>query len=312
MTEYFAQMPADDFWPWAIASLAACIAGFYFAFRNLTRARIIEDTPTAKIRSAHQGYVELTGQAEAMDGTPIIAPLTGSECCWYRYHIERKSGKNWKTLERETSDGLFLVRDETGACVIDPEGAEVSPTDRSIWYGHSREPSDRNPPRKRMDEGHTFTMHASFTMGSYRYTEERIYPDDPLYAIGLFKTLDDIDHHRTQQEMTRELLREWKQDTAALLANFDSNKDGQIDPEEWDKARHQAAAMAKREHQEQLKTQTLHTMSKTQSSRRPYLLSSTPQFNLVRKYRMWAILALVGFFGGGAMATAMLTARFIA
>jgi hypothetical protein len=311
MTGYFSQMPADDFWPWAIISLAACIAGFYFAFRNLSRARIIEDTPTAKIRSAHQGYVELTGHAEAMDGTPIITPLTGSECCWYRYQIERKSGKNWRTLERETSDNLFLLRDETSVCIIDPEGAEVNPTDRSIWYGHSRQPTDRNPPRKRMDEGSAFTMHASMTMGSYRYTEERIYPNDTLYAIGLFKTLDDVDHHRTRQEMTREMLREWKQDTAALLANFDKNKDGKIDPEEWDKARQTAAAMATREHEEQLKTQTLHTLSKTKSSRRPYLLSSTPQFALVRKYRLWAGASLIAFFAGGAMATAMLTARLM-
>jgi hypothetical protein len=311
MGEYFSQMPADDFWPWAIASLAACIGGFYFAFRNLTRARIIEDTPTAKIRSAHQGYVELTGHAESMDGTPIISPLTKSECCWYRYQIERKSGKNWKTLETETSDNLFLLRDETGACIIDPEGAEVNPTDRSIWYGHSREPSNRNPPRKRMDEGNAFTLHASMTVGSYRFTEERIYPNDSLYAIGLFKTLDDVDHHHTRQEMTRELLREWKQDTAKLLANFDQNKDGRIDPEEWDRARHTAATRVQKEHQEQLKTQTLHTLSKTTSDRRPYLLSSTPQFALVRKYRLWAGGAIVLFFAGGAMATVMLTARLM-
>ena len=33
----FAGMAADDFWIWACISIAACLAGFYFAFRNLSR-----------------------------------------------------------------------------------------------------------------------------------------------------------------------------------------------------------------------------------------------------------------------------------
>jgi hypothetical protein len=311
--EYFIQMPTDDFWGWAIVSIIACIGGFYFAFRNLARARIIEDTPTAKIRSAHQGYVELVGQAEALDGTPIVTPLTKSECCWYRYKIAKKNGKDWDILEDVTSDTPFLLRDETDACIIDPEGAEITPTDYSVWYGYSREPSDRNPPRKRRDEGHALGLHtySGISRGNYRYSEERIYPNDTLYAIGLFKTLDDVDHHHTRQEMSRELLREWKRDTAKLRAKFDSNKDGRIDPEEWDKARQTAAAMATREHEEQLKTRTLHTLSKTESSHRPYLLSSTSQFALVRKYRLWAGGSMIAFFAGGTMATAMLTARLM-
>jgi len=310
--EYFAHMPEGKYWVWLAFSTMGATAGFYFAFRNLGRARIIEDTPTAKVRSAHQGYVELAGDAQPLDNTPLFSPLTQSACCWYRYSIERHCGKNnWNTVEKEFSSTPFILRDETGDCIIDPEGAEISPTDRSIWYGRTRHPEDRNPPRKRLDSGNGLNIHGSIIRGNYRYTEERIYPNDSLYALGLFKSLDDIDHQHTQRQMLRELLREWKQDTAGLLARFDTNKDGKIDIDEWDRARAAAAEQSKAVHKEQLKTQILHTLSKTASSRRPYLISSLPQFNLVRRYRLLATLSIAGFFIAGSLATWMLASRFI-
>ena len=56
----------------------------------------MEDTPTSKIRSAAQGYVELSGHGELMEGPKIIAPLTSKYCTWYSYKVEerRRSGKN--------------------------------------------------------------------------------------------------------------------------------------------------------------------------------------------------------------------------
>ena len=68
--------PADDFWLWAIGLLIAAIVGFLISFITLHRKRIIEDTPTSKIRSAAQGYVELIGYGQLMEGQPIVAPLT--------------------------------------------------------------------------------------------------------------------------------------------------------------------------------------------------------------------------------------------
>lgn len=49
---------------------------FYLGFRQLHRARLIEDTPTSRIRSAAQGYAELEGRAVAL-GDPLYAPLSG-------------------------------------------------------------------------------------------------------------------------------------------------------------------------------------------------------------------------------------------
>ena len=62
---------------------------------------------------------------------------------------------------------------------------------------------------------------------------------------------------------------------------------------------------------EQLDYQVLHTLSRTSSARRPFLLSSLPQFNLVRRYRVLALASLAGFFAGGIGLVWIFTHRLI-
>ena len=54
---------------------AGCAYASWRTWRHVSHIRLIEDTPTAKIRSAPQGYVELEGTGKLMDGPPIIAKL---------------------------------------------------------------------------------------------------------------------------------------------------------------------------------------------------------------------------------------------
>ena len=137
--------PGDDFWMVIVIAVVAAVAGFFGAFYFFSRKRIMEDTPTSKIRSAAQGYVELAGHGKQMEGPPIVAPLTQKNCTWYSFRIERKrkSGKNtsWSTIESGRSEELFAIRDETGDCVIDPEGASVTTVEKDVWYGASARPS---------------------------------------------------------------------------------------------------------------------------------------------------------------------------
>ncbi|RKZ95376.1 MAG: hypothetical protein DRQ43_05505, partial [Gammaproteobacteria bacterium] len=67
-----------------------CAASLYVIFRYFHRSRMIDDTPTSKIRSAHQGFVELEGEGRLMKGMPIVSPLSNKQCLWYQYSIERK------------------------------------------------------------------------------------------------------------------------------------------------------------------------------------------------------------------------------
>jgi len=181
-------LPNDEFWFAITLCSAIALASFVFIWRNVHRARIIENTPTAKVRSAAQGYVELIGKGQLLPGTPIEAPLTTKTCLWFRYKIEETQSDNdpanrnarWETIASGVSDNLFALNDGTGLCVIDPDGAEIEPNERQVWYGNDRLPS-HNPAL-------TTVGGTLFGMSRYRYTEERLMPS-VLYAIGWFASV---------------------------------------------------------------------------------------------------------------------------
>jgi hypothetical protein len=251
-----------------------------------------------------------------MAGEPISAPLTGTECCWYRYKIEKRGDKNWRTVESDTSDETFLLEDETDHCLLDPEGAEVTPSDRSVWYGNERYPMNRQPNKQRVARTPLLKLvgllNTKIGGGRYRYTEERIYAGDQLYAIGLFKSLDELDHRQHKAELMRELLRAWKQDRTTLLSRFDLNGDGQIDTREWALARKAAETQARMTHTEQQNNQIHHRLGSPETIRYPFLLSTLPEFELVRRYRLKAAGAITLFFAAGITAAWLLNLRLAA
>jgi hypothetical protein len=157
------------------------------------RASLIEATRTSQIGSAQDGYREFEGTIEAPGGSTLAAPLTGWRVCWYRAKVEeqvlstRQRGSGWRSIRSETSVAPFLLRDSTGVCVVHPADAEVTPTDKSRWYGKGPEPEDRNPPRLAPTQSSTPVFEiADGTNHRYRYTEERIYAGDPLLVLGQF------------------------------------------------------------------------------------------------------------------------------
>ena len=94
-----------EFWVgWTIVTIL-CLLALYRMTRGLHHTRLIENTPTAKIRSAVQGYVELNGQTRLMEGPVIVSPLSGKSCVWYRYKVEEK-------MEYRQADGksVFIGR----------------------------------------------------------------------------------------------------------------------------------------------------------------------------------------------------------
>lgn len=70
-SQWVKQIPDDDFWTFAIILISLTIGGFIGAFYFFLRKRIIEDTPTSAIRSAAQGYVELSGIGKLIEGSII-------------------------------------------------------------------------------------------------------------------------------------------------------------------------------------------------------------------------------------------------
>jgi len=316
------QLDTAEFWIWTSVATVFAIASGYFSFASLRRARLIEDTPTSKIRSAAQGFVELDGIARTLPEKTVNAYLTGRECCWYRYEIEKKSDKNWRTIEKGSSEDPLLLEDETGKCIILPKGAEVTATERSVWYGSERFPEDRHPASERItlstglfnfrvDSG--FQRHSSgklFSFSHYRYTEERIYSGDPLYALGDFRSLDDKDHHRAKREITAELMKFWKNDQKTLLKRFDADGDGNIDAQEWDTARQAAAGIAAQKHAKMLEQSALHILSRPTVKGMPFLLSTIGEFSLARRYRNWSRVLIVIFLASSTAAVYLTGSHF--
>jgi hypothetical protein len=246
-----------------------------------------------------------------MPGDPILAPLTGTRCTWYSFKVEEKREHydsrgnrktSWHTINSGISDELFLIRDETGECVIDPEGAEVTPSANDVWYGDTPTWSFGRPTEKR----------GFFSTGRYRYTEKRIHPVDSLYAIGLFQSMGGGHDLPNTREEVRQLLSSWKRDAEGLLARFDADGDGRIDMQEWDAARHAAHREVKAQQRERAGGPATHLMSKPRNSRRPYILSVLPQDILARRYRRFAGGSLFAFLLAGALSTWLLTVRLFA
>jgi len=303
--EWILRSPTDDFWSTAAVLLALTVAGFLGSFYFFYRKRVIEDTPTSRIRSAAQGYVELSGSGTLMEGPPIIAPLTGTTCTWYGYKVEehRRSGKNskWVTIDSGDSSELFLLVDDTGKCIIDPEGAGVTTAGKDVWYGSSSRPQTR-PARNR-------SLLTSLAGGKYRYTERRMHPGEPLYAIGLFKTVGGAGGDFNTDADVRDLIKEWKHNSDALLEKFDTNKDGQIDMVEWQAVREAAYREVTARLRENQEAPPANVMSKTLDRRRPYILSAIPQEFLIRRFYRYALGLLLLFFVCGSLGTWMISVR---
>lgn len=117
----------DEGWLWVAAGACAGVYLFYRGFRELQRKRLIQNTPSSKIRSASMGLVEVSGLATGPYTMP--APITGMPCYFYRTMAWEwtRSGKSheWKKVADESLNLPFFLDDGTGRVLVDPQGAEM-------------------------------------------------------------------------------------------------------------------------------------------------------------------------------------------
>jgi len=248
----------------ALMSLVSLVAWI----SALQRRRAITDTPTSRIASAAQGYVELSGQGKPLDYPPLLSQLTSLPCLWYRYRVEEKSGNDeWKTVSSGESEVSFILDDGSGRCVIDVENAEILTRHKETW-----------------------------TSGRYRNTEWKLLIDDGVYALGEFITLGgsrlELDAHRD----INSLLAEWKKDQPSLLRRFDLDGDGSISMKEWALARQAARREVEKSHREVRNEADVHTL-RCPTNGQLYLLSNIGPDKISRRYLWWSLFHLSVFFG---------------
>lgn len=233
------------------------------AFR---RARSIDDTPTSKIASAAQGYVELRGKGRSLAGAPIACPLTNLPCLWFRYKVERKSGNKWVVDEQGESDASFILDDASGQCVVDPDNAEMLISKKDSW-----------------------------TQGDRRYTLWLLIEHQAIYVLGQFATRGGADLDLSVAADVKQLLAEWKARPDELLKRFDLDRNGSLDLKEWELARTQARREVAATHRELRGTADVHIMHRPEDGRL-YLISDLAPDRLATTYRRWSWFHLTVFF----------------
>jgi E3 Ubiquitin ligase len=269
----------DYYLPLALCA-GASLGGLWYGVRAWHAGRDIEDTPTSKVRSAAQGYVELVGRSGLPRNATCVAPLSGVPCAWWSYTIERHSGGrrgSWSKVQSGCSEIPFFLDDGTGRCLIDPRGAEVFPSSTETWRG------DAGWPASRAGLSGLGGLFPSIFGGEYRYTEHRLYLGEPIYAIGQFRSLGGIVVDESPNALA-ELLRKWKQDPANLLRRFDANGDGVLDPTEWERARAAARTTLDAEREAKPIAEETNLLAKPADGR-SFLLAAGEADTLSRRFR---------------------------
>lgn len=306
-------LPPPMFWLLWVGLVVGAGVSFVFLWRQLRRKRLIEDTPTSKIRSAAQGYIELNGWGRHLPHHVTHGPLTALPCLWYRFKVEKFERSAtadshdkgaWKVIKQGTSDQNFVLDDESGTCILDPAGAEVTPSLKDVWEGDTPNPLAA---RKSREAGLAATILA--TGARYRYTEERLIENDLLYVLGYHESIGGGRISFDHDGAVRDVIAEWKQDYQAMIDRFDADGDGRIDLQEWDQVRTAARQEADRQKVEEDTSTTLHLVVRPPDRTKPYIISSRTEEDLVAALHRHTWAALAGFLLLGSYAAFMLSAR---
>ena len=199
---------------WLVVLTICATASFYCWYRALMKKRLVENVPTSRIASAAQGYVEINGTVEKVPDCTVTSALSGTPCVWYRYRISEASRESdsdsSKVFEQGGRGVPFLLRDPTGECLVNPEGAAVT---CPRTYSQAR---DRR-----------------------RYSEWALRPGDMIYVVGAFASRTAPAEGAPDQQV-RALVRKWLERPPDFVKRFDADGDRRISAAELARA-HQSA-----------------------------------------------------------------------
>ncbi len=173
----------------------AALACLYYSFSYLKASWILRETPASKIRSAAQGYNELTGAGQYFNEQHLTATLTKTPCIWFHYAIDQWQTREtseglenvWITIEEGKSKDPFMIADKTGECLIFPEKAAILTIRSNIWMGYQRMPNPMKPKQGFISALGSWLFEDRSL--KFRYREYRLENDEIIYATGFFKTL---------------------------------------------------------------------------------------------------------------------------
>ena len=251
---------------WLACLAVIALISIFAWLSTLYRLRTLRNTPTSRIASAAQGYIELEGRGAQFCDPPILSQLRHQPCLWSRFRVEERDQNEWKTLDSGETSHSFMLRDGTGECVIDPEHAEIITQHCDQWQQEN-----------------------------FRYTEWKLVEQDLLYVIGQFRTLSQGVLEFDRRQALSELLADWKADMPGLLARFDLDKDGQLNADEWELARSAAKREVEKVERDFQAQGATSIVSQPQDGQM-FLISNISQARLSRRYLLWGLAHLIIFF----------------
>lgn len=194
-----------------IALLIFFGVGLYLAyngFQKWQRKRLMQDTPTEKVRSAAAGRTELTGTCEPIDGVGTIdQPFSDGDCVVATYKIaewdDTGDDSHWETLDSGTLLVPFHLDDGTGRMRVEPEPDatyEISSANtEQIRVSDGQTPPDAIAEFLKADRNENDSLFGDLLDGGpsvrgsddRRYTQSVLPPGANVYLLGGAEPGDD-------------------------------------------------------------------------------------------------------------------------
>ncbi|MEJ2199668.1 MAG: hypothetical protein P8X63_01430 [Desulfuromonadaceae bacterium] len=270
----------------ALPALLSLVFG-WIGFHHLRLKRHMENLPTSRIRSVAMGMVEVKGHARRKYA--LVSPMTHQSCVYYRLRKHRRDseGHTWKEYSSVDCGPIpFDLEDDTGRLTIDPDAA-------SIRTGH----------RHQGYPGQNSLLFAA--SGSYADNEmwiEEIIPEGTfIYVIGFARAAERAGS--SLRDRTLAALRELKQNRH-WLKRYDSDNDGRISEEEWQRAKEDVEQQVLREsleEKQEARPQQAHiTIGHPRSRSLPFIIAETEsEAHLTRRFGITAGIFLALGLGLG-------------
>lgn len=216
-----------------IALAGAGIFLFPYGLVNLKYKRMVENTPTSKVRSMAMGFGEVEGRARQY--YDLKTTYSRTRCVYFRCRFYRRERgymasrwslfrtrgshrEQWR-LERETASGRlpFYLEDKTGRVLVRPKGAIFLVSRATQQFSGA------------------MGMNAELLLRDdrTRIREDLIPEGARVYVLGKARPEKTED---TVSERIRKELGKLKQDRTRLMA-YDQNENGRVDMDEWETAR---------------------------------------------------------------------------
>jgi len=171
-----------------LIGLVGGIVLFVLGLRQWKWKRLIENTPTSKIRGIAMGLVEVYGSVFKPLQQFLKSPFTGKDCVYYKFSIEeeRGSGKNrhWVTIKSGQDSVPFYAKDNTAAVLVEPKGASVEiPSDVLVTTSvFSQVPKGV---QDYCDKSNISIKSWFFGLKkTMRFTEHHLAPNDSVFIMG--------------------------------------------------------------------------------------------------------------------------------